>query len=121
MTSPVGTAAAAGGRAHVGWAGVLAVTSLLALVVAYVAAVSVIGTGNVIVKFETGELEPGTDIANAQAAVLASIGLAVTALASGAAAVAVRRTKLVLIVTAAVLGGLLLWVPVGLFAYSLAF
>lgn len=102
-------------------ANVLALGSLLATVIAFVTAFSVLGSYDYANKFENGELPPGVDATAGQVAATMSVVAALIATGCLIGAVSVRFTKtvaatVVMVVLAAPIYGL-----AALFTVSLAF
>jgi hypothetical protein len=102
-------------------ANLIALAALLAFGVALLAAWSVLGDSAYAVKFENGEVPPGTDTATEQSAVWITVGAFVFGVASVVAAAAVRTTRvasavfMLTIITAPV------YIPVAPLVYGLAF
>jgi hypothetical protein len=102
-------------------ANLLALVALLAFGVAFVAAWSVLSDGAYAVKFENGEIPPGTDIATAQTAAWITIGALVFGVASVVAVAAVRTTRVVTAVFILTIITSPVYIPVALLVYGLAF
>jgi hypothetical protein len=102
-------------------ANLLALVALLAFGVAFVAAWSVLGDSAFAVKFENGDVTPGTDVATAQIAAWITFGALVFGVASVVAAAALRTTRVVTAVVILTIITAPFYVPVGLLVYGLAF
>jgi hypothetical protein len=102
-------------------ANLLALVALFAFCVAFLAAWSVLSDSAFAVKFENGEVPPGTDVASAQTAVWISIGALVFGVASVVAAAVLRATRLVTTVFILTIAAAPIYGPAGLLLCGLVF